>query len=931
MAHTSARNTTVIAERTALRKKRLRRGIPRIGQIAICVAALAWTVACGLNARLARGQDAGQAGGQADGQENGQAPPPSDTQPGAPKGAQPDATQGAQAPTPTDTPAAGQPGATQEAPAAQAAPQTSKAAAATRKRAAQEAETAKGSTTKAPEAPPRYPYEDAIRQNNLGVALMSRTQFEDALARFSTACVMNPQSDTGCLNMGIALLNLKQYDAARQMLAKTAEINPQIAGAWYNLGVLERAADNKDAAMQDFEKVAALDQSDADTQYFIGLYELEKTRYAEAIASFNRALQMNPYHVSAEFGLAQALGQTGDVNGALAALNRAEDMTSRSLGRAIGGAYGQQGKYSLAQMMVAPAQAAPPASAIRFVNVTAMAGLPVGSAARAARIAKNLPQNGGWAKEGASTNVASPNGPSPDSAAPTQTAGAPATAGSPPGGEKQSLANFLGSGACILDYDGDGKPDIFLGNADGSGRAALYRNVSQGGQAGHRQFANVTKQAGLEGITGAVGCAVGDYDNDGRPDLAVSFATGLALYHNEGDGKFQDVTDAAGVRTDGLVLGMTFVDYDSDGNLDLYVTRFADFPLDDASQPFSFPEDATAPGNVLWRNKGNGTFVDATKEMALAGSAPSIEALAGNVNSDPAATPGSRTGQDLLVTGWQKSPVLYASQRDAAFRAASPWAGEMPGPAAGAVALDFDHDGWIDLAFTHWSAPGISLWRNAGGKNFERVPLGDPGWMRGWGIAPVDYDNDGWVDLVAVGETFAGEGRILLLRNEGGTFRDVTHETGLDKIVLRNPRSVIVFYYDADGSPDLLITQNNLPPILLSNFSLAGGPGAGAGVGSGTAEKNSWLEIAASGDPDNKMGLGTRVDIFSGPERQTWVITGASGYLGQGPSQVHAGLGNEAEADVLRLLWPTGIAQDEMQIFGEAEKTIRETERAGSQ
>jgi tetratricopeptide (TPR) repeat protein len=876
----------------------------RAGRIAACAAALAWIVACGLVTRVFAQADA-----QAAGQENPQPLPPAD----ATQGAQPDAKQSPQA-----------------AQAPEEAPPKSKPAATARKRSAKTRGPATGSATKAanpPKAPPRYPYEDAIRQNNLGVALMSRTQFEDALARFSTACVMNPQSDTGCLNMGIALLNLKQYDAARQMLAKTAEINPQIAGAWYNLGVLERAAGNKDAAMQDFEKVAALDPSDADTQYFIGLYELEKMRYADAIASFNRALQLNPYHVSAEFGLAQAEGQTGDVNGALAALNRAEEMTSRSLGRAIGGAYGQQGKYSLAQMMVAPAQAAPPASAIRFVNVTAMAGLPVGNAARTARLPRNVPNNGGWAKvspeepaTGRSPSAAGAEDSSapaaPDMAAPTQTAATSAAEN-----QKQSLANFLGSGACILDYDGDGKPDIFLANADGDGRAALYRNLS------HGRFANVTKEAGLDGITGAIGCAVGDYDSDGRPDLAVGFATGLALYHNEGDGKFQDVTDAAGVKTDGLVLGMTFVDYDSDGNLDLYVARFADFPLADASQPFSFPQDAAAPGNVLWRNKGNGTFVEATKEMALAGGAPSIEALAANVDSDPAATPGSRTGQDLLVTGWQKSPVLYVSQRDAAFRAASPWASEMPGPAAGAVALDFDHDGWIDLAFTHWSAPGISLWRNAGGKSFERVPLDDPGWMRGWGIAPVDYDNDGWVDLVAVGETFAGEGRILLLRNEGGTFRDVTHETGLDKIALRNPRSVVVFDYDADGSPDLLITQNNLPPILLSNI----GSGESPGAGSGAADKNGWLEIAASGDPDNKMGLGTRVDIFSGPQRQTWVITGASGYLGQGPPQVHVGLGNEAEADVLRLLWPTGIAQDEIQIFGEAEKTIRETERAGSQ
>ena len=198
--------------------------------------------------------------------------------------------------------------------------------------------------------------------------------------------------------------------------------------------------------------------------------------------------------------------------------------------------------------------------------------------------------------------------------------------------------------------------------------------------------------------------------------------------------------------------------------------------------------------------------------------------------------------------------------REGAFRATSPWAISMPGPAAGVVGADFDHDGWMDLAFTHWASPAVTIWRNVQGKSFERVPLVGPGWMRAWGIAALDYDNDGWVDLVAVGETFAGEGRIVLLRNEGPAgFRDVTHETGLDKIVLHDPRGVIAFDYDGDGSADLLITQNNLPPVLLKNVG---------------GNKNGWLKLVLSGDPDNKIGIGTRVDIFSGALRQTWEVAG---------------------------------------------------------
>jgi hypothetical protein len=220
----------------------------------------------------------------------------------------------------------------------------------------------------------------------------------------------------------------------------------------------------------------------------------------------------------------------------------------------------------------------------------------------------------------------------------------------------------------------------------------------------------------------------------------------------------------------------------------------------------------------------------------------------------------------------------------------------------------------MDLAFTHWAPPGLSIWRNVAGKSFERVPLAKPKWMRSWGVAALDYDNDGRTDLVAVGETFAGEGRIVLLRNEStgdeSIFRDVTHETGLDKIALRNPRGVLAFDADGDGSTCLLITQNNLPPVLLKS---TGG------------NKNNWLQLALSGDPDNTMGIGTRIQIFAGARRQMWEITGSSGYLGQGPTNILAGLGPEGAADVVRILWPTGVLQNEMQIPGGKQTSLSET------
>jgi len=736
---------------------------------------------------------------------------------------------------------------------------------------------AKPAKAAAPAADPRAAI---VRENNFGVALMNRQQFEQALGKFQRACILDPESDAACLNMGIAFLNMQRFDEARKILEKSVERHPQGPRAWFNLGLLEKAAGHPDAAVTDFLKVTELDPADADARYFAGLISSEQRRYDQAVAAFTAAIARNPFHASAEFGLAQALMRQGEEARAKEHLGRFQHITAEKLGAPISFIYGEQGKYSLAEMMAPAPEPVPPAIPIHYVNVTAVSGLPAqppaAAAAPPARPARLQP---------------------PGMKRPPVVVGRIATAAAGP----RPLSDFLGSGACVFDFDGDAKPDIFIASPGGKGSAALYRNAGGG------KFVNVTKAANLQFPGDALGCAVGDYDNDGRPDLAVSFKGGVKLFHNEGKGAFKDVTEQSGIRTEGLVLGMTFVDYDHDGDLDLYVTRFTDFPIENPAQPFSFPAEATPPGNVLWRNNGDGTFTDWTKEPGLAGSAPSIGAVASDLNNDRAI--------DLVLTGLGR-PEVFLNRREGAFASAHPWAIFMPAPSVGAVALDFNKDGWMDLAFTHWASPAVTLWRNIAGQSFERVVLPELGWMRAWGIAALDYDNDGWIDLVAVGETFAGEGRIALLRNEGPAgFRDVTKDTGLDKIALRNPRSVIAFDSTGNGSADLLITQNHLPPVLLKN---AGG------------NRHNWLRLAFQGTNDNKSGIGAKVDLSAGALQQKWEVSGASGYLGQGPTDIVAGLGAEPSADVVRLLWPTGVLQDEMQLPANKLNRIAEIDRRGS-
>ena len=711
---------------------------------------------------------------------------------------------------------------------------------------------------------------------------MNRQQFEAALAKFTRACIMDPQSDVGCTNMGIALVNMQKFDQARDILEKSAQRHPRNPVPWFNLGLIEKAEGHPEAALVDFQKASQLDPDDADSQYFIGLMYAQMQKYDEAIAAFRTALMINKFHLSAEFGLAQALMRTGHMDEAKQHLNRFEQMNAEKLGKPISFTYGEQGKYSLAQQMPPIPEAVPPLVPVHFVNVTAESGLPWATPHEAA-VRKTSEKSSGRSGERARGLTSKP-------AAQLQAAG------------EDALAEYLGSGACILDYDGDGKPDIFLVNADVKGNAGLFRNL------GHGRFENVTAAAKLEMHGVGNGCAAGDYDNDGHVDLAVTMNGHVVLYHNEGNGTFKDVTAAAGIHTDESALGLTFVDYDHDGDLDLYVTRFGSFPLGYSSYPLNFPKDATGPGNVLWRNNGNGTFTEWTKETGLAGTAPSVGAIASDVNNDRAI--------DLVVTGWQSAPSVYLNPREGEFHASSPWSSDMPGPAAGVVALDYNKDGWMDFAFTHWAPPGVSLWRNANGKSMDRVQLPDLDWARGWGIAPLDYDDDGWVDLVAVGETFSGEGKIALFRNEGAAgFRDVTAETGLDKIKLKNPRSVIAFDYDGDGATDLLITQEGLPPVLLKNDG---------------GNRYNWIQIALKGTNDNKSAIGTKVEMFAGALQQKWEIPGASGYLGQGPAEITAGLGVEREADVVRMLWPTGVLQDELNITANKPTEFAEIDRRGS-
>jgi tetratricopeptide (TPR) repeat protein len=689
----------------------------------------------------------------------------------------------------------------------------------------------------AQKAAPRSNPAEAYRLNTLGVATMNQQRPADAQKLFEQALAADPTFEVARVNLGISLLAQQKLEPARTALAAAVEKLPQDPYAWYNLGLVYKDLGDSEKGIAAFTHVTQF-ANEADPWYFVGYLNSQVQRYDQAIAAFQKALDIFPLHASAEFGIARAYQRSGNAEAAKEHLAKFQKMTADHVATPFGAGYGDQGRFSLAELPRSSAQNAPPAIPVHFVSQFLSTAI--------------------------STPAATPVGPS--------------------------------NAACFFDYDNDGKPDVFFVGSDPTYGSHLLHNLGNG------KFADVTKQAGLESAAPGFGCAAGDFDNDGHTDLAVCFFDGVRLFHNTGDGKFEDVTEKVGLRREPSCRGLTWVDYDHDGDLDLYITN--------AENPVAVnPPGRFAPHNVLWRNNGNSTFTDVSAETALGIGATGAGLVTTDFNNDRAI--------DFVFAGGADGASIYLNPREGKFTplAAIDFKKENLPPAVGVVAFDFNKDGWMDLAFTHAGAPGISLWRNIDGKHLERVPLPDFGWQEGWGISAIDYDNDGWLDLVAVGETSSG-GELRLLRNLGAKgWADVTREVHLDTVKLSQPRAVAVADLAGNGSPDLVVTQLGNAPLLLKNEG---------------ANQHNWMNVEFKSLSDNKSAIGTKVEIYAGALYQKWEVQGASGYLGQNAPGILAGLGDEKNAEVVRLLWPTGVPQDEINLAAKKTQSIAEIDRRGS-
>jgi tetratricopeptide (TPR) repeat protein len=661
---------------------------------------------------------------------------------------------------------------------------------------------------------------EAARLNNIGTALMNQQLLEKAVDKFGEAYKLDPSLTVAELNRGIALLYLQRLPEAATALQHAATQAPNDPRIWYVFGLLYRSDNKPQQSMEAFRRVLKLDPANADSHYFLGSLLLDQHDLAAAAAEFRAALRLAPLHASAEFGLARTLQRQGKVDEARVAVERFQQLTNAKLSFPFAHTYGEEGSLGRAE----------------------------DAATNAPRVGPMIPVT--FSREWESSSDE----------------------------ERRSDTAAHSNSACLIDMDGDGRASLLM-MGSGASAVRIYRNTVT------RGFELVAQaQTGLEVSGDGVACAVGDFDNDGLPDVAIAMSDRVLLFRNIGGGKFEDVTQAARIVPMNHPSGLMFVDYDHDGDLDLFVTGEG---------------NTGAKPNVLWRNNGDKTFTDWTQQAGLGGEGSTTASVLTDLNNDRAV--------DLVVTGLGAAPTFFANPRDGAFNAVPLFSEKGLPPTTGVVAFDFNKDGWMDIALTHAGAPGVTLWKNIDGKRFERVALPLQNATRGWGAAAIDFDNDGWVDLAVVVET-AGESKLRMLRNLGPDgFVDVTEQLKLKETKLKSPRSLLTTDLNSDGAADLVVTQANGEAVALVN---RGG------------ERNHSLKISLKGLADNKSALGTKVEVFGNGLWQKWEVTSTQDII--------AGLGGANQADLLRLLWPTGVPQDEVDIPASKRLTLTELDRRGS-
>lgn len=489
--------------------------------------------------------------------------------------------------------------------------------------------------------------------------------------------------------------------------------------------------------------------------------------------------------------------------------------------------------------------------------------------------------------------------------------------------EKKYIVESMSGGVLLIDHDLDGWLDIYFTNAPTvemnlkgqKAKSMLYRNNRDG------TYTDVTDKAGV-GFPGfAMGGAVTDYNNDGWPDMYITCLGGNVLYRNNGDGTFTDVTKEAGVADGRWSAGAAFADYDNDGFLDLYVANYVDFKMNDlpvfGSMPTCKfrgvdvqcgPRGLKGAGDSMFRNNGNGTFSDVSKQL-------NMHDPNGFYGMQPVwSSLGNNGFQDIYVANDSTANFLYRNDGKGKFIESGLESGTAvsgDGSEQGSMGVtigDYMHTGNLAIFTTNFVDEYNTLYRNDGGYNFTDVSFSakvaqSSRPLVGWGTGFFDLDNDTWLDLLVVnGHVYPQmdnissgaryrQPKLLHINLGNGTFCDAQQQAGSALLEPRVSRGAAFGDIDNDGDVDVVIGELESSPMVLENAG---------------DKSNRWIRLELAAIKGTPLAIGARVKITAGNVSQVEEIRSGGSYLSQNDLRLHFGLGKSAKVDVVEIRWPSG-------------------------
>ena len=508
--------------------------------------------------------------------------------------------------------------------------------------------------------------------------------------------------------------------------------------------------------------------------------------------------------------------------------------------------------------------------------------------------------------------------------------------------EAKFIAESMSGGVALIDYDGDSWLDIYFTNAQNiqmarrgtKARSALYHNNHDG------TFTDVTDKAGVGFPCWAMGVSVGDYNNDGRPDLLVTCLSGIVLYRNNGDDTFTDVTKASGLAKDtGWATGAAFGDYDGDGWADLFVSHYVDFHLDNlpvfgSSKSCKYlgidvqcgPRGLKGSPDSLYHNNGDETFTDVSKKASVDDpeNRYGLTAIWSDFNDDGKL--------DLFVTNDGQANYLYRGDGQGKFEDVALNSGVAANEDGleqanmGVAFGDYVHNGRTSLVLSHFDVEYAALYRNDGELNFADVSIpsgiarGTQGYV-GWGDALVDFDNDGWQDFFLVNghvypqvdtvprSTKYREPKLLFLNQRYGSFKNVSRQVGPALQIPQVSRGAATGDLFNDGEIEVVVENLVGEPMILRP---EGGP------------QNHWISFQLQGVKCNRLALNARVRATAGELVQVGEVVSGGSYLSQHDLRIHFGLGNHDRVERAEILWPNGSKETVTNLAADRFYVVRE-------